>query len=100
MGSKIATYFVQMQDGPPSEIPIVYGKDVRERWCDSRQEADLHNPEAAWVSPAETAALTGKSLRLYQATWTNPRPNSVVRGISVVSHMTESAPFLLAITLE
>jgi hypothetical protein len=100
MGARIASYFVHTGDNRPVEIPVVYGKDVRERWCDSRQEADLHNPEVAWVSPAEIATLIGKSLRLYQTTWTNPHPNSVVKGISFVSHMTESAPFLLGITLE
>jgi len=98
-GSTIASYVVH-QGGGQTEIPIVYGKDVRSRWFDSRQQSELDNPKVAWTSPPNSVGTAGKSLRLYHTTWSNPNPDVEVNSISFVSHLTESAPFLVAITLE
>jgi len=98
--SKIASYVVHYGDGRTNELPIVYGKDLRTRWFDSRQKSELDNPKVAWTSPPNRVATTGQSLRLYRTTWSNPNPEVEVNSISFVSHLTESAPFLVAITLE
>jgi len=98
-GSTIASY-VAHQGGGHAEIPIVYGKDVKTRWFDSRQKSELDNPKVAWTSRSNSVATTGRSLRLYRTTWNNPNPDVEVSSISFVSHLTESAPFLVAITLE
>ena len=98
-GSTIASYVVH-QGGGHTEIPIDYGKDVRTRWFDSRQKSELDNPKVAWTSPPNSVGTAGKSLRLYHTTWSNPNPDVEVNSISFVSHLTESAPFLVAITLE
>jgi hypothetical protein len=39
-------------------------------------------------------------LRLYRASWDNPRPDEQVTSIDYVSRMTAFAPFLIAITVE
>jgi len=98
--SKIATYIVHYTDGRVDEVPILYGKDVKTRLFDSRETSELDNPKVAWVSPPDQVGHAGTSLRLYQKTWKNPSPDSAVKSIDFVSNMTESAPFLVAITLE
>jgi hypothetical protein len=98
-GSVIASYVVH-QGGAVTKIPIVYGKDVKTRWFDSRQRSELENPEVAWTSPPDRVGTAGKSLRLYHTVWRNPTPDAEVNSISFVSHLTDSAPFLVAITLE
>jgi hypothetical protein len=42
----------------------------------------------------------GKEVRLYVASWDNPRPESEVASLDLVSAMTQSGPFVLAITVE
>jgi hypothetical protein len=98
--SKIASYIVHQGDGHGDEVPIVYGKDVRTRWFDPNRESEAQTPKPAWISPQEKIGATGKSLRLYVRTWKNPHPDLEVKTIDFVSHKTESAPFLLAITVE
>jgi hypothetical protein len=98
-GVTVAIYVVHQGSGH-TEIPIVYGKDVKTRWFDSRQKSELDSPKVAWTSPPNSVGTAGKSLRLYRTTWSNPNPDLEVNSISFVSYLTESAPFLVAITLE
>ena len=98
-GVTVASYLVHHAGGI-TEVPIIYGEDVRTRWFDSRQKSELDNPKAAWTTPPNSVGTAGKSLRLYRTAWSNPNPGVEVNSISFVSHLTESAPFLVAITLE
>ena len=98
--SKIASYVVHYSDGGTIEVPIVYGKDVQTRWFDSRQKSQLENPRVAWASPHDKTSPGPTSLRLYHTAWNNSRPLVEVKSLSFVSHMTPSAPFLVAITLD
>jgi hypothetical protein len=99
-GIKIASYVLRFGDGTTDEVPVTYGKDVKTRWCDPRIESDADNPKPAWVSPPDKIGPAGKSLRLYVTHWRNPRRDSELRSIDFISHMTPSAPFLVALTLE
>jgi hypothetical protein len=98
--SRIASYVVHYADGLTNEIPVVYGKDVRTRWFNRNQETDLQDPKAAWISPPDTVGTMRQSLRLYVATWKNPRREVRIKRIDFVSHMTSAAPFLVAITAD
>jgi hypothetical protein len=98
-GAKVASYVIH-QGGETSEAPILYGKDVRTRWFNHKEKSELQNPKVAWASPAERAGGADRALRLYRTTWKNPSPNVEVTSIDFVSHMTPSAPFLVAVTLE
>jgi hypothetical protein len=95
----IGSFLVHFRHGQPMPIPIIYGRDVNARWSDASEKSGLDTPKPAWVSPPDQMA-TGKSLRLYVTTWKNEHPDSEVATIDFVSEMTESAPFLLAITVE
>lgn len=98
-GVVVASYVVH-RGGGNTEIPIVYGKDLKSCWFDSRQKSELDHPKVAWTSPATSVGTAGKSLRLYLTTWSNPNPDVELNSLSFVSHLTDSAPFLVAITLE
>ena len=55
----------------------------------------------AWEGPQERwKDRPGYGVRLYKMTWKNPHPDRVIKAIDFVSTMEDSAPFLLAITLE
>src|SRR6185503_20261251 len=99
-GQKIASYFVRTTDNQADEVKVIYGEDVKTRWFNRRQKSELGGPQPAWVNPENGLPGAIKSLRLYQTTWENTAPDSEVKGIRFVSHLTHSAPFLVAITLE
>jgi hypothetical protein len=103
-GAKIATCIVRLDQRRRAEVPIIYGKDVKERWFDPDDKSELASPDQearpAWITPLNNVGPTGKSLRLYVSSWKNEFPESEVTSIDFVSYMTESAPFILAITIE
>jgi hypothetical protein len=77
------------------EIPIFYGRDVR----------DWHKYKEEDPSPTLTVAWTGSNpvsntIRLYTTTWTNIVPDVEIESIDFVSAMGNSAPFLIALTAE
>jgi hypothetical protein len=99
-GIRIASYVLRFGDGTTDEVPVIYGRDVKTRWFDPKIDPAIDNPKAAWVSPPDKIGATGKSLRLYVTHWKNPGRDSELRSIDFISHMTPSAPFLVAITVE
>jgi hypothetical protein len=99
-GSKIASFVVHFRDGGSAEVPIIYGRDVKTRWFDQKQKSELEAPKPAWISSPDKVGTGGKSLRLYVNSWRKQDGDSDVTTIDFISHMTESAPFLLAITAE
>jgi hypothetical protein len=98
-GSRIASFILDNGQGSALEIPLLYGKDVMTRWFDPSQ-ASGRDPKPAWVSSPDLVGPADYSLRLYRTTWQNPAPETPVKAVSFVSHMTPSAPFLVAITLD
>jgi hypothetical protein len=93
----IAQYRVRYADGQAAEIPIVYGKDVSRRHFNGQ-----HNGEPAWMGPSDVAkaAWPNNGWQLYLLSWTNSRPNVPVKSIDLVSTMTKSAAFIIAINAE
>jgi len=99
-GSKVASFVIHLADGSKAEVPVVYGKDVKTRWFDRNQKSEWENPKPAWTTPPDKVGPTGKSLRLYVSSWKNQSPDTEVTSIDFISGMSDSAPFLLAITAE
>ena len=108
-GIAIATLVWNFTDGQRRESVILYGRHVRDWWV-SRDGGGV-TPEArvAWegTNPAATddrrdrpVGEPGKELRLFVATWENPRPDVEVTSLDLVSRETQSAPFVVAITVE
>ena len=82
--------------------PILYGQDVRDWWWrpESAQEPTSARSRVVWTGSNPIARDKGYKLRLYLTTIENPRPQDMVRSLDYVSAMIESAPFLIALTVE
>jgi hypothetical protein len=75
-------------------VPIIYGKDVLP-W----------EPAAPIMSSPPAPAWRGQNgvgltVQLFKSTWENPQPDVEIETLDFVSKMTQSAPFLVAITAE
>jgi hypothetical protein len=95
----IAKYVLHYADKSEETIEVVYGKDVRDWW----RGADAKDPtrgKVAWKGTNESAKANGSSIWLFSLTWKNPKPDKKVVSIDYISTLTNSAPFVVAITLE
>jgi hypothetical protein len=97
-GIKIGEYRIHYEDGATEKMPITYGTDVRDWWdWDGRP---VTRGKQAWHAPNTVMKGSPLKVRLYLATWTNPRPNVKVTSIDFVSNNEKPAPFCLAMTVE
>ena len=100
-GAEVAR-FVWHYDTGQETSPILYGQDVRE-WSwrpEDAVEPTSERSRVVWTGSNPFAREKGYQLRLYLTTIENPRPQEVVRSLDYVSAMSESAPFLIAITVD
>jgi hypothetical protein len=72
---------------------------VRNWWY---RENDLEAGRAtvAWTGQNPDASKNNATLCLFKRTWESPRPEAEVESIDFTSRVTESAPFLIALTVE
>jgi len=98
-GTEIGRFEVHYANGQSNRIQIIYGKHVQDWWFDPR-EPQTGDPRMVWqeVNPASQAQ--DRSIRLYSLEWENPLKNVEIATFDFVSAVTDSAPFLIAITLE
>ena len=98
--TNIACYVIHYADNQVREFPIVYGQQIADWWFDSKRSFAPSDAKVVWTGQNEAAKAYGKALRLYQTTWENPLKDIEVASISLVSRMTLSAPFVIAITVD
>ncbi len=100
-GTEVAR-FVWHYDTGEEASPILYGRDVREWWWrpENADELASDRSRVVWTGSNPVAREKGYSLRLYLTTIENPKPHELVNSLDYVSAMSESAPFLIAITVE
>jgi hypothetical protein len=98
-GAVIGSYVVHYQDGSSVDVPIVYGRDVRDwwNWDDSKP---VTGGRVAWTGTNTYAARFNIAVRLYVSSWSNPHPEKNVATIDVRSANSISAPICVAITAE
>jgi WD40 repeat protein/predicted Ser/Thr protein kinase len=100
-GAQIAKMILHYDDQTMAEISIVYGKDVRDwRFVPGQDEEASGDGTVVWTGLSPAAKKAGKSLRLYKSTWANPKPTVQVKTIDFISMVSNSAPFILALTVE
>ncbi len=82
------------------EVPIVYGRDVRD-WHEWSGEAPAPKElVVAWRGQNGVSKRANASIRLFRTTWTNLVPDVPIESIDFVSNNLNPAPFLVAITVE
>ncbi|HEY2840636.1 MAG TPA: hypothetical protein VGJ26_15880 [Pirellulales bacterium] len=98
-GTVLGHYLVHYKDKSTEKIPIVYGEDVRD-WFYEDGEKEPSKAKVVWKGDNEIAASVGCHLRLYAATWINPKPDVKVTRIDFVALKgdTPGAPVCLAMT--
>ena len=96
---KIGAYVLHYADGQRAELPILYGQDVRD-WWQSADSGNATRANVAWTAPNPEATGANAYLRLFKRTWENPRPDAEVESLDFTSTLSESAPFLVALTVE
>ena len=102
VGECVGRWIWRYEDGTEETTPVLYGHDVQDWWFKPGQEVkdELGPGRVVWRGSNPFAQARGYSLRLSLRTWDNPRPEAVVRSLSYVSALSESAPFVVAITVE
>ncbi len=109
-GNNIARLVLHYADGSQARISIAAGAQVLDWWGPVYQtgadQADCQltapGSELAWTgaNPCIKQQQPELSLRLYQSTFDNPRPDLEITSIDCVSAVTTAAPFLVGLTLE
>jgi hypothetical protein len=98
-GSVIGEYRVNYADGDAAAIPIVYGHSAVDWWFVAGDPLPT-NAAIAWNGANECTEKMGHLIQLYAFTWINPRPDAIIATIDFVSLGKDSAPFLMAVTLD
>jgi hypothetical protein len=109
-GKNIASLVLHYSDGSQARIPIVAGEQVRDWWGPIYDTAAGWNSCKPTASGSELAWAGGNprindeepelSLRLYQSTFANPKPELEIASVDFVSSVTDAAPFFVGLTLE
>ncbi len=90
-------YRLHYADGQTQELPIVYGKQVRDWFSNPGTQSLDDNTVVAWsVKPVRDA----DNKTLFRTSWDNPLPDVELKSIDFVSGMADPAPFLIAISVE
>jgi len=100
-GTMIGEYVIHFADGRQARVPLVYGENILDGAC-SPDEPTILGPTTRTVWREENAVgkSWGKEFRFYDFRWQNPHPESEIESIDCESSMTQSAPYLVAITAE
>jgi hypothetical protein len=100
-GKTIGTYVVHFgANNMRLEIPIVYGRDVRNWHTLPGEPAPGPELKVGWTGANPVSRKAGTSLRLFLTTWTNLAPEVEIESIDYVSSMGLAAPFLIAVTAD
>ncbi len=99
-GTRIGTYVLHYASGTRAELPIIYGQQVRDWWTSGTEESVAKVARVAWKGSNPATESQKTSLQVFECACPNPHPDKLVQSLDFVSAMTDSAPFLIAITLE
>lgn len=101
-GTLIGRYVLHYEDGSRSELPIRYGEDVRNyRYGGgSDRVSEVRHATAVWHGRQRLAQTGGSTIRVFQRTYENPRPDVPIATLDFESTMSSCSPILLAITVE
>ncbi len=97
-GASIGAFVIHYQNGESRSVPIVYGVDVQDWWMNEDVTSDS-KLNVVWRGKNHSAP-DGPPIGVCKTTWVNPLPSIEIDHIDYQSAMMNSAPFLIAITLE
>jgi hypothetical protein len=100
-GRRVGTYIVHFATNQMQlEIPIYYGRDVRNWHTLAEEKPAPKELTVAWTGANGMTQAANNTIRLFKTTWVNVAPGVEIESIDYVSAMGQPAPFLIAITAE
>jgi hypothetical protein len=99
-GAFIGQYIVRYEDDTVEVIPLTFGRNIEDWWFAPQDPAKVSEADVVWTGANRASLSLDRGTRLYKYSWTNPHPALRVKSIDFLSGMTDSAPFLIAITAE
>ena len=99
-GTTVGRYVLHYAGGGQGTLNIVYGVDTRDWWYSSNEPKEAKSATIVWSGSNPATEAAGSTLRLFKRTYDNPKPDLMIESIDFVSTQSESAPFLIAVTLE
>ncbi|MCP4609463.1 MAG: hypothetical protein GY845_12185 [Planctomycetes bacterium] len=96
-GTSIGAFVIHFRNGETHSVPIVYGVDVQDWWMNEDGLGSKSN--VVWTGKNHSAP-DGPPIGVCKTTWVNPLPGIEIDHIDYESAMANSAPFLIAITVE
>jgi hypothetical protein len=100
-GTRVGYYVVHFAENQMRlEIPINYGKNVRDWHTLADEPAAPKELKVAWAGENEVSRQAGRPLRLFVTTWVNMVPDVEIDSIDFNSSMAGPAPFLIGITAD
>jgi hypothetical protein len=100
-GKQIGIYVVHfVPNHMRLEIPIRYGRDVRNWQALVGEPKSSKQLNLAWQGENGVSKRTNSSVRLYLTTWTNLAPAVEIKNIDFLSSTNTPAPFLIGITVD
>lgn len=96
---KIGEYILHYASGQSRNIPILYQRQVKHAW-DHNDKALPTDADIAFTGEMLDTLASDRRIRIYKYTANNPFPAEEIESIDFFSAMTESAPFLIALTIE
>ena len=97
-GTSIGAFVIHYRNGETRSVPIIYGVDVQDWWM-SEDFTSGSKPNVVWTGKNHSAP-DGPPIGVCKKTWVNPLPSTEIDHIDYQSAMMNSAPFLIAITVE
>jgi hypothetical protein len=98
-GEKIGEYQIHYANGHREIIPIVYLVNVVDWWFMPGDQLPVE-VQVAWKGDNERTRNLGYSIQFYKYTWANPFPTIEIKALDFISDEKDSAPFLIAVTLD
>jgi hypothetical protein len=98
-GTTIARYVWHFRDGSKQELPIVLGRNVLD-WYAKPNPVTQTNLVVAWSGTNGKSKARGKTIQLYKTIWENPRPETDIESLDLISENRQAAVFVIAIATE
>jgi hypothetical protein len=95
----IGKYLIHYVNGLRQVIPIIYQVNVVDWWFLPGDTLPV-DAEVAWKGDNERTRNQGYSIQFYKYTWINLFPAIEIKELDFISGGKESAPFLMAVTVE
>ena len=97
-GTQIGSVVLNYAGGHRWEIPIRYGQDARDWW--QATDPSAAGARIGWTGQNRASRRSGRSIRLYHTTLPGAMPGARVESMDILSAGTQSAPFVVGVTVD